>query len=324
MLPADISDLSVKQANLPSSGTLTLTLTVATPAAKASLVGSNANLSQSFVVEVAGNKGIEVFTFANGTSPQQIVDAVNLLTDSTGVAASLSGSGEYVFESAEYGSDAYVEVRQISSTGTFVGAGSRAYGTDVGGDINGAAFTGKGLMATMRSSSLSLDMNLTEIFASTTGATSFDIVGGGTRFQLGPNVVTNQQVRMSIDSVNTSRLGTTISGQMRRLYELRSGQSAALDTDPTTAYQIVDGAINRVTSLRGNIGAIQSTTLETNIASLNDTLVNLTEAQSNIRDADFAQETARLTRAQILTQSGTSVLKIANQNPQNVLALLPQ
>ena len=208
------------------------------------------------------------------------------------------------------------------STGTFVGAGSRAYGTDVGGDINGAAFTGRGLMATMRSSSLNLDMNLTETFASTTGATSFDIVGGGTRFQLGPNVVTNQQVRMSIDSVNTSRLGTTISGQMRRLYELRSGQSAALGTDPTTAYQIVDGAINRVTSLRGNIGAIQSTTLETNIASLNDTLVNLTEAQSNIRDADFAQETARLTRAQILTQSGTSVLKIANQSPQAVLSLL--
>jgi flagellin-like hook-associated protein FlgL len=51
-------------------------------------------------------------------------------------------------------------------------------------------------------------------------------------------------------------------------------------------------------------------------------LANLTEAESSIRDADFAAESAKLTRAQILVQAGTSVLAIANQNPQNVLALL--
>ena len=63
-------------------------------------------------------------------------------------------------------------------------------------------------------------------------------------------------------------------------------------------------------------------TIETNIFTLNDTLANLTETESSIRDADFAAESARLTRAQILVQSGTSVLAIANSNPQNVLALL--
>ena len=110
----------------------------------------------------------------------------------------------------------------------------------------------------------------------------------------------------------------------RRLYELREGQAADLDSDPTSAFQIVDGVINRVTSLRGVLGAIQRTTLETNVAALNETLVNLTEAQSDIRDTDFAEETARLTRAQILVQSGSSVLQISNQNPRNVLALLPQ
>ena len=76
--------------------------------------------------------------------------------------------------------------------------------------------------------------------------------------------------------------------------------------------------------IRGRLGAFQRTALDTNIASLNDTLSNLTEAQSNIRDADFAVETARLTRAQILVQSGTSVLQISNQSPQSVLALLPR
>ena len=85
---------------------------------------------------------------------------------------------------------------------------------------------------------------------------------------------------------------------------------------------VVNEVIEKIASLRGRLGAFQRTTLETNIASLNDTLTNLIEAESSIRDADFAKESAALTRAQILVQSGTSVLSIANQNPQQVLALL--
>ena len=95
-----------------------------------------------------------------------------------------------------------------------------------------------------------------------------------------------------------------------------------IEDDPNTAALIAEGAIDQVTSLRGRLGAFQRTTLETNIGALNDTLVNLTDAESTIRDADFAAETANLTRAQILVQSGTTVLSIANSNPQNVLALL--
>ena len=80
--------------------------------------------------------------------------------------------------------------------------------------------------------------------------------------------------------------------------------------------------ISKVATLRGRLGAFQRTTVETNIASLTDTLVNLTDADSAIRDADFAKESSALTRAQILVQSGTSVLSIANSTPQSVLSLL--
>ena len=131
-------------------------------------------------------------------------------------------------------------------------------------------------------------------------------------------MVSNQQARIGISSVNTAKLG----GVSGKLYQLASGGSADLASDPTTAAAIVDEAINQVTTLRGRLGAFQRTSLETNKNALNDTLVNLTDAESQIRDADFAAETAALTRAQILVQSGTTVLQIANQNPQNVLALL--
>ncbi len=162
-----------------------------------------------------------------------------------------------------------------------------------------------------------LDVSM-EMVAGSTGAFSFTITSGGALFQLGPDVVSNQQARLGIQSLNTTKLG----GLNGKLYELSSGGSAALATDAGKAAKIVDEVVSKVTSLRGRLGAFQKTTLDTNINSLNDTLENLTDAESAIRDADFAAESARLTRAQILVQSGMSVLAIANSRPQSVLNLL--
>jgi flagellin len=64
--------------------------------------------------------------------------------------------------------------------------------------------------------------------------------------------------------------------------------------------------------------------LESNINSQQTALEQVTSAQSSIQDADFAKETANLTRAQVLVQAGTSVLAIANSAPQAILALLPR
>ena len=131
-------------------------------------------------------------------------------------------------------------------------------------------------------------------------------------------MTSNQQARLGIGSVSTGQLG----GASGRLYELGSGQAKSLSNDVNGAAKIIDEVIGKVTGIRGRLGAFQSTTLESNLVSLNDTKANLQEAESSIRDADFAQESANLTRAQILVQSGTNVLSLANQNPQNVLALL--
>jgi flagellin len=95
-----------------------------------------------------------------------------------------------------------------------------------------------------------------------------------------------------------------------------------LKSDSAGAAKVINEVIEKVASLRGRLGAFQRTTLESNSVSLSDTLSNLTEAESSIRDADFAKETAGLTRAQILVQSGTAVLGIANQSSQSVLGLL--
>lgn len=88
------------------------------------------------------------------------------------------------------------------------------------------------------------------------------------------------------------------------------------------ASQIVNVAIQQVAELQGRLGAFEKDTLDTNTASLQVALVNVTSSESNITDADFAAETANMTRDQILVQAGTTVLATANNTPQNVLTLL--
>ena len=83
----------------------------------------------------------------------------------------------------------------------------------------------------------------------------------------------------------------------------------------------VDAALTTVNTARAELGAAQNR-FESVIANLQTNAENLSAARSRIQDADFAAETAELTRAQILQQAGTSVLAQANAAPQNVLALL--
>jgi flagellin-like hook-associated protein FlgL len=196
-------------------------------------------------------------------------------------------------------------------------ASTRTTGTDASVRINGIQAVSDGLNVSLSTSTLDLGFDLISGVAAGSSF-SFSLTGGGALFQIGPDVVSNQQARMGIGSVNSSRL----SGTAGRLDELKSGGSKSLTGDVTGAGKVVNQAITTVATLRGRLGAFQKTTLDTNIATLTDTLQNLTDAESSIRDADFAKETANLTRAQILSQSGLTVLKLANQSPQQVLSLL--
>ncbi|MDX1670475.1 MAG: flagellin [Limnobacter sp.] len=89
----------------------------------------------------------------------------------------------------------------------------------------------------------------------------------------------------------------------------------------TTAITTIDAAIDTITNARAVVGAGQSR-LEQVVEFAGTQSTNLNTAKGRIMDADFAKETANLTRAQILQQAGTAMLAQANQLPQNVLSLL--
>ncbi len=297
-----------------------------TAPAAATLAGGvgTGGITDAVVLELAGSNGAEVLSFGANTSLTELVSGINLVSDATGVTAVANGTTLELVSSA-FGTESLVDLRVISEgagstpSGTFttgVQQGERQVGTNIVASVNGVAATGNGNELSINTATL--DVTAT-IASSTTGAIAFTITGGGALFQLGPDVVSNQQARLGVGSVNTARLG----GVSGKLFQLGTGGDSELSsTNLDNAAKIVEEAIDEVTSLRGRLGAFQRTTLETNKQALNDTLVNLTAAESSIRDADFAKESAALTRAQILVQSGTTVLQISNQNPQNVLALL--
>jgi flagellin len=276
-----------------------------------------ATLKDTLVFQLNGANGAETFNFGAGTTAAQIKAAVNLVSDATGVKA--DDTDGLNFTSDSYGSDALVNIEVISegALGAFGAnlSATRATGKDIVASVNGVQASGNGNSFSINTSTL--DLNLTVKDGSDTDFT-FSITGGGATFQLGPNVNSQQQANLGIGSVSTGKLG----GATGRLYELGSGQAKSLANDSAGAAKIINEVIGKVTALRGRLGAFQSTTLESNLVSLNESRANLQEAESSIRDADFAQESANLTRAQILVQSGTNVLSLANQNPQNVLALL--
>ncbi|OYW26359.1 MAG: flagellin, partial [Methyloversatilis sp. 12-65-5] len=93
----------------------------------------------------------------------------------------------------------------------------------------------------------------------------------------------------------------------------QSGANAAID--------VIDAALQSINTQRASLGAIQNRVQNT-ISNLQTTSENVSAARSRIQDADFAMETANLTRAQILQQAGTAMLAQANSLPQNVLSLL--
>jgi flagellin len=265
---------------------------------------------------VAGNAGTEQLSFASGTTTSAISFAVNQLAGATGVSSVVSGA-TLRLTSTSFGSDQFVSIKTIQGTFT----DGKDFGVDAGVNINGSQAEVHGLVASVRAGDLDVSLSLDKNFAqNTTSTTSFNITGGGARFQIGSQVNRQSQIQVGISSVSTTKLGDEVTGFLSSLAS--GGDNSLLSANTTQAQKILTNAIKQVATLRGRLGALQKDVLDTNVNSLQIALENVTASESAIRDADFASETAALTRAQILVQANTSVLAQANAAPQQVLALL--
>ena len=323
---SQIDALHIHAANPGTQVNIPVSVNVITSARNAELQYQTSNIAQSVNLAIGGPEGVTNLTFVSGTAASAIAYAINQVADSTGVKAKYINAGNInsgiIFYSSTFGSKSYVSVE--AKRGAFATVNrantvaTRATGVDAVATINGALTVADGLHLMVNNPTLDLELTLKNTVGIT--ATSFTVTGGGAKFQLGPQVNSAQQLSLGVQSVAATNLGDRDVGF---LSDISSGGPASLrNGSTTTASSILDRAINQVAVLRGRLGAFEKNTLETNVNSLQMALENVTQSESNIRDADFAAETSNLTRAQILTQAGTSVLATANSTPQSVLKLL--
>jgi flagellin len=342
-LASQVNDIQVNGANLGDNGQMPVTVEVVNSATRGGLwfnggATSGEVLSADLSFELGGTKGVQAFDFASGTAMSAVVAAVNNASDATGVSAALVSGGTpesgIKLLSTEFGSDAFVSVRELSDADFFNPAewteasgkgadANRSTGSDVEALVNGSLAMGDGRRVSHNSNSLDVELKLTSGAAQTAGTEyDFTITGGGATYQIGPEINALQQIGFGVQSVTATNLGSNDTGFLNSI--TAGGDNSLVSGNAQQASKIIDEAIDQVSSLRGRLGAFEKNTLQTSIRSSQIALENLTASESQIRDADFAEETAKLSRTQVLQQAGTSTLGLANNRSQSVLSLLQQ
>ena len=214
-----------------------------------------------------------------------LVTAVNANSSATGVTATFDSVNNRVQLQAVDGRDIAISQTTTAETGTGLGALS---GT------NNATNTTTGSIATGTSGTA-----VTKTYGGSIRLTAADTITlGGTPTTVGYTATSLALGNSAINSANV----TTVA-------------------NANTTITRVDAALTAVSSLRSTFGAIQNR-FDSTIANLQAVSENLSASRSRILDADFAAETANLTRARILQEAGTAILSQANAVPQNVLTLL--
>jgi len=281
-------------------------LTAASAAAKAEAINqagvggltvdADTEVTFGFTTETAVDEynlsinGAQIFTNRDNTGGNDLtgdvlVDAINANASATGVTASFDSVNNRVTLSAEDGRDIIID--EVDA-----GGGTPAAVTD---GLTAAAGDNNSVNSALNPAAVG---SITARGSIRLTATEQITVGGSNPTDIG---FTATSLALGNDALNTANVSTV--------------------EDANTAILRVDSALTAVNDFRSELGAIQNR-FESTIANLATTSENLSASNSRILDADFAAETAKLSKAQVLQQAGISVLAQANARPQQVLSLL--
>jgi flagellin len=308
---------------------------------------ATASVIASGTITVNGANGTSAVTVNAGDSAKNVAAAINVASGNTGVSATaktvidattfIAGASYTLSITSSNTTAATVAFNVSANNPDGLAAAISAFNdqtssTGVTAKLNS---TSNGITLT-NSSGSDIVIGNTSAAASTLvltngAAPTAAIVGSGGAAVAAANsgYVTGQVVLDSNKSYGISNTASVANSQTGYFIAATSASQlqAANTLDVTTvdsatrSLTTVDAAIDAVNSQRAAYGALQSR-FETTVANLENSVLNVSAARSRIQDADFAQETANLSRSQILQQAGTAMVAQANQLPQGVLALL--
>lgn len=300
-------------------------------------------VSADAAFKITGAIGTQTLSIAAKSTAALIASQINGASASTGVTASASnsvtldtlaqaGTISFTLSSQDSAQNTVGTAVNISATVTSttdlsalssaINAATAQTGITASLSASGAAITlsnstGHDIVVANASNGDATDNNVLNVG----GVTLKDNGGGGTNndsIVVGGKVSLDGSAAFLVSTTNTDILAaTSTSSTLNSVAQVDiSSQSGA-----NSAISVLDQALSSIADSRANLGAIQNR-FESTIANLQTVSENVTAARSRIRDADFAEETANLTKNQILQQAGVAILSQANSLPQNVLSLL--
>jgi len=308
------------------------------------IIGEGANLGTGTSmaagsITISGSNGTQSMVLTVTDTAETVAAAVNLVVDQTGVTATaiteadltFGDSGTYRFTLASENSTA-VQINFNIDNATGTDALSQA----VNAFNDQQARTG--VIATIKSDSSGITLTnfdgkqiaLADTVFNNSSTTIVSTSGSGTSaitLAADTNIESAVATGQVIFDSTKAFVVTGVAGQVVSTAAENSVLQKVADLDISTvaganlAMSITDAAIAQVSNQRAKFGALQNR-FQSTISNLATSVENLSAARSRIQDADFAVETAELTRTQILQQAGTAMLAQANSIPQNVLSLL--
>ena len=311
--------------------TLDGTVTGNTKAAAADLTGGNTiGIEAALTLATANGGTTAAFGYAANATAADIALAINTNASGVGVTATASNS-------ATLGSLVSAGTVTMTLNGSAISAAVANPNdlTELMAAINGASGA-TGITASFTTSTSKNDLTLTTSDGRDVSVLDFNN-SGATKTASFSGVVltggaaTDSSIKTGTVALSSSKGQITTTGANDDVFAIAgintSTFSAVANLDissaagATSALAVLDSALAQINSGRADLGAVQNRFSST-IANLQSTSENLTTSRSRILDADFAMETASLSRSQVLQQAATAMLAQSNQLPQQVLQLL--
>jgi flagellin len=272
-------------------------------------------------------------TYAANSSAAEVAAAIN--TAASGIGVNATATNSVTLDGLTAGGDIQFTL-QVGGT-TASPTPITATITDpldlsnLANAINGQTGT-TGVTASFTTEGVKSSLTLTNIdggnigigaFADTDGGVANGINFGGEALAEGESAIKTGTVALSSNSgsITLNNASGELTGVTNSSFDSVATLDVSTEEGAQSAIAVVDAALNSISAQRADLGAVQNR-LQSTISNLTNVSENVSAARSGVQDADFATETANLTKNQILQQAGISVLSQANSLPQQVLSLL--
>lgn len=307
----------------------------ATAAANDNTAGNGVVASTATTFSTAQGGTSVAATWAVNSDAKTIAAAVNTAAGGNGITATATNSATLSNISADgtvgfnlNGSAITAAVTSSDSTNLMTAINAKTGSTGVVASFTTVGLTNSLTLTAADGRNIEID-TFTNGAAGTTDSASFKSASGAletlVESAFDSSIATGTvSLASSKGTISTAGADTTVfatAGVNTSSLSSVASASIATASGAIAAISVIDAALAQVNSSRGELGAMQNRFTSV-VSNLQSSAENLSAARSRIQDADFAQETANLSRSQVLQQAGTAMVAQANQLPQGVLALL--